>query len=67
MRGRDFRLIHQLYESNLYKKDQVAFYEDATGKFNGIIRSVSAEGVLEIEDESGIYKKYHFKEVRLLS
>ena len=67
MRGRDFRLIHQLYESNLYKKDQVAFYEDATGKFNGIIRSVSAEGVLEIEDESGLFKHYQFKEVRLLS
>ncbi|ADR21820.1 biotin--[acetyl-CoA-carboxylase] ligase [Marivirga tractuosa] len=67
LRSGDFRFIHQLYESNLYLKDKVAFYEDASGKFNGIIRKVYPDGVLEIEDESGIIKKFHFKEVRLLS
>jgi BirA family biotin operon repressor/biotin-[acetyl-CoA-carboxylase] ligase len=66
-RSGDFRFIHESYESNLYLKDKVAFYEDVIGKFNGIIRKVHADGVLEIEDESGIYKKYQFKEVRLLS
>ncbi len=66
LRGGDFRLIHELYQSKLYLKDKVAFYEDAIGKFNGIIRNVHPDGVLEIEDESGIFKKYHFKEVRLL-
>jgi BirA family biotin operon repressor/biotin-[acetyl-CoA-carboxylase] ligase len=67
VRSSDFRFIHEMYESKLYLKDQVAYYEDASGKFNGIIRKVNPDGVLEIEDESGIYKKYHFKEVRLLS
>jgi len=67
LRSGDFRLIHELYESNLYLKDKVAYYEDAIGKFNGIIRKVDPSGVLEIEDEDGIHKKYQFKEVRLLS
>lgn len=67
LRSGDFQFIHELYESKLYLKDKVAFYEDAIGKFNGIIRKVHPDGVLEIEDESGIHKKYQFKEVRLLS
>jgi BirA family biotin operon repressor/biotin-[acetyl-CoA-carboxylase] ligase len=67
LRSRDFRFIHEAYESKLYLKDKVAYYEDAIGKFNGIIRKVHPDGVLEIEDESGIHKKYQFKEVRLLS
>jgi len=67
VRSGDFRFIHELYESKLYLKDKVAYYEDAIGKFNGIIRKVHPDGVLEIEDESGIYRKYQFKEVRLLS
>jgi BirA family biotin operon repressor/biotin-[acetyl-CoA-carboxylase] ligase len=67
LRSGDFRVIHELYENKLYLRDKVAYYEDSTGKFNGIIRKVDPDGVLEIEDESGIYKKYHFKEVRLLS
>ncbi|SMG50548.1 BirA family transcriptional regulator, biotin operon repressor / biotin-[acetyl-CoA-carboxylase] ligase [Marivirga sericea] len=67
MRSQDFRFIHELYESKLYLKDKVAYYEDGIGKFNGIIRKVYPDGVLEIEDEGGIYKKYQFKEVRLLS
>lgn len=67
LRSGDFRFIHELYESKLFLKDKVAYYEDASGKFNGIIRNVYPDGVLEIEDESGIHKKYQFKEVRLLS
>ncbi|WKK77400.2 biotin--[acetyl-CoA-carboxylase] ligase [Marivirga salinae] len=67
LRSGDFRFIHEWYESKLYLKDKVAYYEDSIGKFNGIIRNVHPDGVLEIEDESGIHKKYHFKEVRLLS
>jgi len=67
LRGGDFRFIHELYESKLYLKDKVAYYEDAIGKFNGIIRKVHPDGVLEIEDESGIHRKYRFKEVSLLS
>ncbi|MGM0579322.1 MAG: biotin--[acetyl-CoA-carboxylase] ligase [Bacteroidota bacterium] len=67
LRSGDFRFIHELYESKLYLKDKVAYYEDAIGKFNGIIRKVHPDGVLEIEDESGIHRKYQFKEVRLLS
>lgn len=67
LRGGDFRLIHELYEANLYLKDKVAFYEDAIGKFNGIVRKVHPDGLLEIEDESGVHKQYQFKEVRLLS
>lgn len=67
LRGGDFRFIHELYESKLYLKDKVAYYEDRTGKFNGIIRKVYPDGVLEIEDENGIFKKYQFKEVRLLA
>ncbi|WP_375579204.1 biotin--[acetyl-CoA-carboxylase] ligase [Marivirga tractuosa] len=67
LRSGDFRFIHETYESKLYLKDKVAYYEDSIGKFNGIIRKVYPDGVLEIEDESGILKKYQFKEVRLLS
>jgi BirA family biotin operon repressor/biotin-[acetyl-CoA-carboxylase] ligase len=67
LRSSDFRVIHELYESKLYLKDKVAYYEDGSGKFNGIIRKVYPDGVLQIEDESGIHKKYQFKEVRLLT
>lgn len=67
LRGGDLRLLHFLYEKNLFLKDQVAHYEDATGKFNGIIRNVSAEGMIKIAHESGVNKAYRFKEVRLLS
>jgi BirA family biotin operon repressor/biotin-[acetyl-CoA-carboxylase] ligase len=67
LRSGDFRFIHEVYESKLYLKDKVAYYEDGIGKFNGIIRKVYPDGVLEIEDENGIHRKYQFKEVRLLS
>ena len=67
LRSGDFRFIHEAYESKLYLKDKVAYYEDAVGKFNGIIRRVYPDGVLEIENEDEILKKYQFKEVRLLS
>lgn len=66
LRGSDFQFIHEKYESKLYLKDKVAYYEDSIGKFNGIIRRVQPDGVLEIEGESGGFKKYQFKEVRLL-
>jgi BirA family biotin operon repressor/biotin-[acetyl-CoA-carboxylase] ligase len=66
LRGNDFRLIHQLYEEKLYKKDQVGYYQDITGKFNGILRGTEADGVLKIEDESGEIRKYQFKEVQFL-
>jgi len=67
LRSADYRVIHEVYASNLYLKDKVAYYEDAISKFNGIIRKVYPDGVLEIEDEAGVLKKYQFKEVRLLS
>ncbi len=66
LRSNDYRLIHQLYEEKLYKKDQVAYYEDATGKFNGILRGTNADGVLKIENEAGVLRQYRFKEVQFL-
>lgn len=66
LRGGDYRLIHELYESKLYKKDAVAFYEDINGKFNGIIRGTKPEGELIIEDDSDNLREYQFKEVKFL-
>ncbi|WP_188461031.1 biotin--[acetyl-CoA-carboxylase] ligase [Marivirga lumbricoides] len=66
LRSNDVRVIHQLYEQQLYKKDKVSFFEDSKGKFNGIIRGTSTEGNLHIEDEAEYIRKYQFKEVRFL-
>ncbi|MBK6267181.1 biotin--[acetyl-CoA-carboxylase] ligase [Marivirga sp. S37H4] len=66
LRSNDARLIRQLYEEKLYKKDVVAYYEDKNGKFNGVIRGTEADGVLKIEDESGALRRYQFKEIHFL-
>lgn len=66
LRSNDVRVIHQLYEQQLFKKDKVSFFEDNRGKFNGIIRGTTAEGSLKIEDESENIRTYQFKEVRFL-
>ncbi len=67
LRSNDFRIIRQLYEDRLFRKNVVGFYEDKNGKFNGILRATEPGGVLIIEDESGALRKYHFKEVSFLS
>ncbi len=66
LRGNDLRLIHQLYEEKLFRKDQVAYYEDGAGRYNGILKGTEADGVLLIEDEAGSIRSYNFKEVKFL-
>lgn len=66
LRSKDVRVIHELYEQQLYKKGRVSFFEDNTGKFNGIIKGTTAEGNLQIEDESEKIRTYQFKEVHFL-
>ncbi len=54
----------EAYEAVLYRKDKAHMFQDASGsKFMGIIRGVSKEGQLLMEDESEAIRQFNFKEV----
>lgn len=59
--------ILQAYDQRLFRKNAVHMFEDQQGqKFMGIIKGVSKEGMLIVENEAQILKTYNFKEITYL-
>lgn len=59
----DNSTIHANYMQHLYLHQQEAKFEDSEGLFRGTITGVTAEGLLEIQKNTGKIKQYQFKEV----
>ncbi len=64
---RDFQNLKCEYEEFLFKKNIVSVFEDNRGnRFNGIIKGVSEEGEILIENEEEILTSYQLKEIKYL-
>ncbi|MBC8300440.1 MAG: biotin--[acetyl-CoA-carboxylase] ligase [Pelagibacterales bacterium] len=67
-RIRAYRLgkdIEAEYLDGLFQKDKVAFFESKSQKFNGIIRGVTASGLLMVETEKSI-REFDLKEIKMV-
>ncbi|MFC6266970.1 biotin--[acetyl-CoA-carboxylase] ligase [Frigoriflavimonas asaccharolytica] len=56
----------QQYESHLFRKNAISVFEINEMRQNGIIKSVDAQGFLEIDLEMDGLKKFNNKEIKLL-
>ena len=55
------------YEKHLFRRNKVSTFQLPSGKFlTGIIKGVSATGLLKLEEEEGDIKLYDLKELKLL-
>lgn len=62
-----FEELGSLYLSNLYGKDQVCAFTTPDGKhFNGIIRSITPSGKLQVEIEQEKLQEFDLKEITLV-
>ena len=59
------RSLESEYLDALFQKDKVAFFETNFARFNGIIRGVTAEGLLIIETKDAI-KNFSLKEIKMI-
>ena len=51
----------------MFKTDVVATFQYPNGEyFNGIIRGVTTQGLLNIEVEDAVFKTFDLKEVKLM-
>lgn len=57
--------IDERYHENLYRRDEMSDYEDASGKFQGVIKGVSPEGRLIVLRDHKEYL-YELKEIRFV-
>jgi BirA family biotin operon repressor/biotin-[acetyl-CoA-carboxylase] ligase len=60
---------HQIkddYLKSLYRKDRLSDFEDASGRFQGVIKNVDEDGKLCIEETGGKLVKYNMKDIKLL-
>ena len=55
--------LHQLYLHHLYRMGELHPFRDADGPFRGTIIDVAPTGHLELVDETGVKRRYAFKEV----
>ena len=59
-----YEQLWSLYQESLYRKDQPHMFENSEGeRFMGIIRGVSQQGQLLVENEDASLKAYNFKEI----
>lgn len=58
--------IAELYNQNLYKKDEIAVFEINQVRQNGIIKRADEEGYLWIELEIDGLQKFFYKEIEML-
>ncbi|MEL6812848.1 MAG: biotin--[acetyl-CoA-carboxylase] ligase [Bacteroidota bacterium] len=59
--------LYSAYESRLFRLHQVAAFENANGEiFNGILRGVSPEGELLLEQEDEGVHSYGIKEIKFI-
>ena len=56
----------QDYRARLYRKGTVAFYDDASGRFQATLTDVLPDGRLLLVDQTGHERTYAFKEVRFI-
>ncbi len=62
-----FQDLNELYHLNLFGKDKVCHFKSSEGLgFNGIIRSVSSLGKLQIEMEDENLKEFDLKEIEMM-
>ncbi|WP_417886367.1 biotin--[acetyl-CoA-carboxylase] ligase [Zunongwangia sp.] len=61
------RTFLEEYASKMFKKDIVSTFQEKDGKyFNGIIRGVTTQGLLNVEVEEGVFRTFDLKEVKLM-
>lgn len=67
MQESGFANIENEYMTNLYRKDNYYWFEDANGRFQAKIGNVLSSGHLILSDiNSNIERKYSFKEVKFI-
>jgi len=59
------KVFDELYYNHFFMKDKIAVFESSNQKFNGIIKGVSANGLLQIETEDTL-KQFDLKQVKML-
>lgn len=58
----EYFLIENQYEDLLFQKDKLCLYEDASGKFNGLLKGVTSSGQLVLQVDQQL-KTYSLKEI----
>ena len=64
-RKEDKKSLENLYLANMYKLNELSFFEDEGGVFEGEIMGIDTFGLLEIKKNTGLVT-YGFKEVKYL-
>tara|TARA_B100000767_G_scaffold93996_1_gene90399 strand:- start:562 stop:1287 length:726 start_codon:yes stop_codon:yes gene_type:complete len=59
------KVFDELYHNHFFMKDKIAVFESYNQKFNGIIKGVTANGLLQIETEDSL-KQFDLKQVKML-
>ena len=59
-------IIRKLYLRNLFRKEGLHPYRDATGEFMAAFHNLTPEGYLILKDEQGNLRQYAFKEVEFI-
>lgn len=55
------------YASKMFRKDKVSTFQEESGSyFNGIIRGVTTQGLLNVEVEDAVFRTFDLKEVKLM-
>jgi BirA family biotin operon repressor/biotin-[acetyl-CoA-carboxylase] ligase len=58
--------IEEEYLKTLYRKNTLSDFEDASGRFQGVIKNVDEHGRLCIEESGGNMMKYEMKDVKFI-
>ena len=67
IRGEDERwAVRQTYLQSLYRKNGYHRYSDASEEFKARIFDVEKSGHIVLEDEAGEWRRYGFKEIKLM-
>lgn len=67
VKNSEYELLWKEYHDRLFKKDVAMMFELPSGKqFSGVIKGVTSQGKLEVEDESDTILQFGIKEIKLL-
>lgn len=59
-------IIRQTYRNNLFRKEGFHLFNDGISDFKAKIKNIEESGILILESENGIDKRFAFKEVRYI-
>ena len=59
------KVFDELYHNHCFMKDKIAVFESSNQKFNGVIKGVTSNGLLQIETEDCL-KQFDLKQVKML-